>query len=329
MKPDITSLLAELLFLHPSVTIPGLGTFLRSYQEAQIQSVHRQALPPSAQVHFDEGQQADDGLLQDELCLRHGMEAGAARAHIREFAEATKAALARRESVLIPRMGRLFLDFEQRCRFSPENLENLNIDAYGLPPVSLPAPLARTQVSAPETSKVPEPTPVAKESSLQAWLHSSMPWVLLLSLGILVVTVYFISRESGYNLFSTQGQVKETPPERTNTRPMPAEPDEDAEQENLPPEFPDDEEELDTEAPTMAPGTKLGIIIIGSFKDEVNAKKLIQDLFRDGYEAYSDQKGSATRVGIQFGYSERSEVQAYLKDIREKYNAKAWVMEAN
>lgn len=328
MKPDIASLLAELLFRHPSVTIPGFGTFLRSYQEAQIQSVHRQALPPSAQVHFDEGQQADDGLLQDELCQQHGMEAEAARAHIRAFAEATKAALARRESVLIPRMGRLFLDFEQRCRFSPENLENLNIDAYGLPPVSLPAPLARKKTPAPEPNKMPESAPVAKESSLQAWLQSSMPWVLLLSLAILAITVHFVTREPGYKLFSFQDQIKETPPERTNTRPMLAEPDEDAEQENLPPEFPDEEEELDTEAPTMAPGTKMGIIIIGSFKDEDNAKKLIQDLFRDGYEAYSDQKGNATRVGIQFGYSERSELQRYLREIRDKYNSKAWVMEA-
>lgn len=325
MKPDIASLIAGILFEHPSLTIPGMGTFTRSYQEAQIQTIHRQALPPSAQIHFDETLRADDGLLQDQLCQQHGMSASDARAHIQAFVEASKDALARRESVLIPRMGRLFQDFEQRCRFSPENPDNLNIDAFGLPPVSLPPPLNRPQASAPVSASAPTAATPAKEGALQAWLHSSMPWVLLLSICILAITIYFISRDANKNGLSFKEHSKEVPPERTNTKPFSID-STDIEAEAIPLDYPD-EEEIDTEAPTLTPGTQVGIIIIGSFRNTDNATKLIQDLFRDGYEAYTDQKGEATRVGVQFGYTEATELQKTLSAVRRKYNEKAWVLD--
>ncbi|GEM_PF-2005147 len=190
-----------------------------------------------------------------------------------------------------------------------------------------------------------------------SWLNSSTPWIILMLLIILLVSGYFLWKKFTGKHNSTSPQTEETTAGSDNgLAQQPATADFDrlspTDDELL---FEDDAEDLadlqyeeeqsaeettalqeegegmpsgadDSEAPTLPPDVQEGIIIIGSFTQPKNAERLIQRLYEDGYDAYSDRRGGRTRVGIRFTYSGEAELMDYLEQMKNKYNVDAWVL---
>ena len=206
----------------------------------------------------------------------------------------------------------------------------------------------------------------ANKASGTSWLNSSTPWVILMLLIILLVSGYFLWKKFTGKHNSTSPQTEETaagPHGGLAQKSSPADFDKlsPADFDKLSPEddellFEDDAEDLadlqyeeeqaaeetaamqeegeeppstpdDSEAPTLPPDVQEGIIIIGSFTQPKNAERLIQRLYEDGYDAYSDRRGGRTRVGIRFTYRGEAELMDYLEQMKNKYNVDAWVLE--
>lgn len=320
-KIDIAACIADLLYTRDTVILPGLGAFEGSYKAAYVDAVQGLVHPPGKKLQFNPNLKLDDGVLTHEIAQRYQWPADQARKELEAHIARLRQSLDKREIVEIPGVGRLYVDFEGAYKFLPAQ-QNFHAPSFGLPDVKFNPitrkpvqPLVREQVAA-----IP-PRPASR----QLWFQFNSPYVWIISLAALVLTVsiFFIIREISSNIVPS---VVIKPPEAGAV--VPGDDMEDDE-----PELDEDNafvtgslgELVDTEAPTRPPGVKEAVVIIGAFGDEANAARQIQKLFMDGYEAYSDQDGATTRVGIRLAYESDEDLQSQLKVIQSRYNKKAWV----
>jgi len=82
---------------------------------------------------------------------------------------------------------------------------------------------------------------------------------------------------------------------------------------------------IDTEGATLGPSQKEGVIIVHAFGNKDNVRKMISKLIELGYSPYTDKTKKLTRVGIQFIYEDKNEIQSLLKDIRTSVSKRAYI----
>lgn len=356
---DVIASIGELLYERDSVIVPGFGGFVSNYQQANIDHVQGLLHPPAKQLDFNDNLSLNDGVLVDYLQKKYQVTEIEALDAVNDFVLQTKEALENREIVVFPKIGRLYLDFEQQFKFLQDNT-NFNADSYGLPTVQF-YPVVRYQRSAVReihTTAVKNNwrNPLRGNSNrISSWFQTSMPWIILLSIIIIALSIYFINREptriAENNREPLPSERVNTPPERNppaEERIIVEQPEEQPEQseEQLGDEQPVDDlaeeeetiptppvertrprPELDTEAPTVAPNIELGVVIIGAFRNLDNAEDLIEEVYAAGYDAYSDVNGRSTRVGVQISYSSQAELERRLEEIREVFNSSAWILD--
>jgi len=93
----------------------------------------------------------------------------------------------------------------------------------------------------------------------------------------------------------------------------------------------DDDEDLpdgagDTDAPTVRPGTNEGVVIVGGFSDRSNAERLVQNIYKKGYEAYIDEAGPINRVGVTFAYDDEDDIINMVRQLRREFDDSSWVL---
>ena len=88
----------------------------------------------------------------------------------------------------------------------------------------------------------------------------------------------------------------------------------------------DDLMNSETDNPTVAPGTKTGIIIVGGFSSEKNADKLVRQIQSKGYSAYTDLSRGLTRVGVEFGFRSLNELYDMHKQLKREFNESVWIL---
>lgn len=178
MQIDIANHIEKLLFEHDTVIIPGFGGFTASRSPSQVDYAGGNAIPPSKTLSFNENLKVDDGILVYDVARAHGISNEEARVAIQRYVERTVIQLNAREIVALPGVGRLYKNYEQKIQFLPD-ANNLNRDAFGLPPIQF-SPIARSRevAGAPEPAVAPEPVPVtakAEESPAIATIPPPLP----------------------------------------------------------------------------------------------------------------------------------------------------------
>lgn len=333
MQLDISASIAELLYEHQSVSLPGLGSFVSNYKQATVDQVEGKIHPPSKQLNFNRNLLMDDGLLVQHLRKKYNVSYPTAMLAVEEFVQDAKTAIEKREIFTIPGVGRLYKDYEHNFQFLPDDV-NFNTDSYGLPTVSF-YPVLRNQRETPvkETTGTPaqakkQPAPAAASSNgkgFGAWLQRNLVLVSSVMLVAVALVVYF----QFFNPGNTESE--QVPGERYNVSPSrmtseeqmesPAARDADT---NDPEQ--DDGDDGITEGATMQPEQQYAMIGIGLFSQKENVDRLVQQIFETGYEPYTEKKGNLTRVGIQIAYKSEQDIQKALKDIQNKFDKKAQVM---
>jgi len=315
-KMDIASCIAELLFTSDTVILPGVGGLESSYKAAVVDALQGLVHPPSKKLRFNPNLKLNDGALVGLVAKKNQWPLDKARAEVEAFCAGLSQSLDKREIVEIPGVGRLYIDLEGEYKFLPGQ-QNFLTESFGLPEVKFnPAKRLPVQPVTQGSAPVPGPKRVSRIN-----FNSPVFLVLAFAVIILVVSVFFLLRNLNAPIAGGPA------PLPIQTDPAEAGPDED--------DPADDEDNsfvtgtlgeiVDTESPTSLPGVREAIVIIGVFKDDANAELLIQTVFSDGYEAYSDKKGGATRVGIRLGVESDTALQEQLRAIQARYNKKAWV----
>ena len=176
MQIDIASHIEKLLFLHDSLTIPGLGAFTARPTTALADYAGGTVTPPSKTLTFNENITTDDGLLIQDVAQNHGLTYEQARQTVEVYVANIQQLLDRREIVTLSGIGRLYKNYVQKIQFLPD-AANFNAESFGLPPLqftpitrsrevveSTPAPAVSTGVSSPAPADAPAP-PQSSSSS--------------------------------------------------------------------------------------------------------------------------------------------------------------------
>ncbi len=304
---QIQACIANLLYQHQSVNLPGLGTILAQYRDASIDHVQGAITPPAKTLTFDSNLVMDDGLLAAEVASEYKLGYAEASTQVGLFVEMLQDAIRRGEVAEIQGVGRLFRDFEGKVQFLPEDY-NFNPGSYGLPDLQCHPVIRR-----PASEQPAQATPPSVQSGFQpvrdTWWQRNVLWMALLAIILLSASIVWIQFFSSPN--TETPALAEVPEEFLNVSPSEAE-----EVAPSPSEEPIVEEETDTEAPTVLPNQKICTIRIGKFGNVDNVRRLVRKAQELGMNPYTKKEGGLTEVGITFPYSEQKEIQQMLADAR-------------
>lgn len=326
--------LQELLVEHDVVHIPGLGGFVGSYLAAQPDPVAGVIHPPSKKLEFDQQLGVDDGLLINLIREQEALSYEAARQALDQEVKVILEVLRRKETVSLPGIGNLYLDYDGQIQFEAKH-GNLHPNAFGLAAVSAKpvAPTATSTIPASQPTVAQSPgvtaTPLAEPwyGGLWFWLRRNAVLVITaVTLGI-VVALIFANRDR----WRKPDLTANIPTERLNVPPVASEDTDEEEALDFPSAdsletAPGVKAPADSEAATPVPGQKVAIIGIGLFGDPGNVDRLIQRIYAEGFEPYTEKKGNLTRVGIQFGYTSEREIQDKLLAVRKSLEPGAIVL---
>ncbi|MBI1225374.1 MAG: hypothetical protein GC192_09080 [Bacteroidetes bacterium] len=342
MTTDVNKAIQELLFEKTAVIVPGLGGFTSMPGSATVDYVQDVITPPTSKLEFNPNLVLNDGILVQYLQKHNISTYQEAEGMVERYVNTVRDTLERREIYEIPKVGRLYQDYEQKIRFMPEGT-NFNADSFGLPTIDF-QPLVR------EKPKVapPMPKPTVAESLFEpaevaaikvdespaSLTMKVLPWAVLL-LAILIAL-------SLYNIFGGQRQkpIAEVP-ERVNVKPsLPEEsgankqietsPTEDnpsvtqeAEKSTPPASKPEATipDGADTEQDSFEPTKDKLYMVVHSFGVKNNATKFAQTLTEDGYATQTKRAGKLYRVGVTFAYNSQSDIEKMRKELATKYKA--------
>ena len=338
MQIDVGNHIADLLYEHRSVNIPGLGGFVSSYKAATADQVQGEVYPPSQGLNFNANLVADDGLLAQYLHEKLGITLTEAQQAVENYVNEVKEAIGRRNIVVFPKVGRLYKDYEQNLQFLADTT-NFNLDSYGLPTVRF-YPITRSAVQGssvrPANGQPQAATAGAATSGKNHFLSNGLTIAVSIAAVVVCIVAYFLFF---YNQSDGGENAQRLPTSRVNVSPSqadgqtvaPSGPSEDTdkaltEDSYLGEDSPTGAEELDTEGATTAPGQQYFVIGIGVFSNEKNVQRLIERIYKAGYEPFTEPKGHMTRVGIQKAYSDESEIQSTLRDVQKKFSKDAKVL---
>ncbi len=124
--------ISELLFQYDCVIVPNLGGFVTNYKPAIIQPIQNKIYPPSKGISFNKNLNNNDGLLINFIAQKEGITYDSALKNIESLVVKINADLRLKKRVLLDAVGTLFLDNENRIQFEPDNAINYLLDSYGL-----------------------------------------------------------------------------------------------------------------------------------------------------------------------------------------------------
>lgn len=318
---DVAAQIANLLYERSSVSVPELGSFMSDYKPATIDHVQGRMQAPSKQLKFNSQQTLDDGLLLQSVKDAYQLSIAEAQKAIDAYVADVKVVLDRKEIVTIPKVGRLYRDYENNLRFL-QDTTNFNTETFGLPVVQF-FPVIRNEKteSTPKTGANQKKTGVGVPARIATWFQRNLIGFSSLTFVILLAGVYLVFFRHKPELNAAFDP--NVPATRINISPVQSEPIEEPATNTS---GTDDDLMDDTEAPTVSPNQTYCIIQIGQFGSEDNVKKLVQRIYDAGYEPYTEKAGNLTKVGIQFTYDDKKEIDKTLALIRKKFDKRAKVI---
>ncbi|MCF8247067.1 MAG: SPOR domain-containing protein [Saprospiraceae bacterium] len=331
MTTDVNKAIQELLFEKTAVIVPGLGGFTSTPGTATVDYVQDVITPPASKLDFNPNLVLNDGVLVQYLQKHNLSTYQEAEGMVERYVSSVRDTLERREIFEIPKVGRLYQDYEQKIRFMPEGT-NFNADSFGLPIVNF-QPLVKEK---PKVVAPPKPVPaealfepaevaaIKVDESSASMTMKILPWAVLL-LAILIALLL-------YNIFggSKQKPVAELPEaiERLNVKPtLPEAGTSETSPKEQPPVVANPPKEAavpdaaDTEQDSFEPTKNKLYLVVHSFGMKGNATKFAQTLTEDGYGAQTKKAGNLYRVGVTFAYSTQSDIEKMRKELAAKYKA--------
>lgn len=339
---EIRNLVSELLAGHDCVIIPGFGGFIGSYMPAQIDPVNHTFQPPSKKLMFNINLRHNDGLLSTAVAQVLEISYSEACLRIEDFVTETIQELNSGGSVIFNRVGRLYPGPEGTIQFEQSRTSNLHPESFGLATFIAP-PVQRNQTLFDSGRKRTAKTESIRSTFLPDWFRKVAVLLILLSVaGVFGFFQYdkiaglgadragilgeIISKFSASSLESSPDKV---PAEKAthaaiqdsilvlkdSLQPQPvkllqtlvAEPDE-------------------TNEGNGTNDHKFAIII-GAFRQQENAEKLVGDLNVQGIDAmvYDRTKGGLYRVAMAT-FDNRAEAVQMLASAQDGDYPQAWLL---
>jgi len=347
--------IADLLYHHECVIVPGLGGFIKACSPARILHTTHEFFPPSGSVAFNAGLSGNDGLLANYIASVENISYRDALNEIHQWVGKCISDLNHNTPVTLQGIGEIFLNTSGNIEFTPSKQVNFNADSFGLT-------VFFAKTNEPDTIFVPDIQPIkrsAKANSLRRLVPETLKWAAVLAPFIAfalwgtfkgnVVENYVHNYTGIYSwMRSTPGKtapVKITASQQTSTT-------ENKEVAQLPAAFLSGENiSFDPGMVSYAELAKYDItigdtahviktepvseklnyhIIGGAFRDHNNALKLIAMLQEQGYPAaIVDTTAGGLYVVSMSGFSDLTDAKTQLSEIKKAGFTSSWILKKN
>jgi len=173
----ITRHIADLLFHHECVIVPGLGGFIKAYSPARIVQTNHEFFPPTGKVAFNAGLFVSDGVLANYIATVENTSYREAVYEIKQWVDINLNSMKLGNKVVLEDIGELFLNPSGKIEFSPSMQINFNADSYGLPVF-----FAKAVNTEPFILPEIQPTKhVSSRSKLRRLLPETLKWAAVLA----------------------------------------------------------------------------------------------------------------------------------------------------
>lgn len=129
--PMITRHIADLLYHHECVIVPGLGGFIKAYTPAQVLHATHAFYPPTGSVAFNSGLAANDGVLANYIATVENTTFREALYEIKQWVETCFVTLKKGDEVNLDGIGSLLMNTYGKIEFAPSAQLNFNADSFG------------------------------------------------------------------------------------------------------------------------------------------------------------------------------------------------------
>jgi hypothetical protein len=129
---NLNNYIAELLYTHDCVVIPGLGGFVANYIPAKIHPVLHTFSPPSKAILFNVRLQSNDGVLATYVSEKENIPYAEAIRRINIYVSDISLHFTASLPVEITKVGTLYKDAESNLQFEPSKDINYLLQSFGL-----------------------------------------------------------------------------------------------------------------------------------------------------------------------------------------------------
>lgn len=169
--------IAELLYDHECVVVPGFGGFIKSFIPASIHTATREIFPPKGKIAFNADLAANDGLLANYISTKENTSYREALYEIHSTVEDWHSQLKSGISLPIIGIGELLLNSTGQIEFTPDLTSNFNSDSYGLAAVHIKS----VQSVSPDYTDIQARPAIGKQSKLAQLVPASLKWAAVLA----------------------------------------------------------------------------------------------------------------------------------------------------
>ena len=257
---EIGKYIKELLFVHDCVIIPHLGGFVANYRPAEINEFAKTISPPSRAILFNRNLVHNDGLLIGYVSQKTGLDYNRSEEMVRDYADRIMNSVSEGNKFAVDETGFFYADSDKRLQFQEELTTNFLIGSYGLSTLHYdPAESEKDEI-------VPEVVYRASGGADQAVKMNLRRWIYTGVAASLVAAMVLIPVKTGYVEHMNFGWMNKGGQEQVLQQDLSGDPAQQAEASSI----------------QLQPLNYH--IIVGSFKDFGNARKLFTGLSDDGHE---------------------------------------------
>lgn len=318
---NIEKYIQQILTEQNELIVPGLGSFTKTEKTPEIMHIESKMTPPGSLIGFNSNISLNDGVLERYISEKENISNDEAKVAIANFVSHLWARLHKKEFVNLSGIGRLYEDFEQNLQFLPDK-SNLNKSSYGLPEVEAKPVL---QHKTADDKKIATTTTISAsvkgKSTFATWIRKNLIWILSTGLIIAMTCVLIIF------LYPDPTPGKKLEDDRINVSPEYIN-NEDKGTVRMDGDEPVYIEEDNDEATTggeieMEKVARLGV---AKLSKKANVDNLVQKLYEEGFQPYTEKIDNLTRVGILLTYDKEEDVVKTLEQIRKKFAPDAEIL---
>lgn len=324
----------QLLLDNDCVVVPGLGGFICQYHSASIDLKRGVVSPPGRSIAFNKALQQNDGLLIQHISVSETVTFKEAEEKVRGFVTQCNQRLHQHGSVLMPNIGRLYMDELKHIQFAP-SAEMLPLEeAFGLASVSIqPVTRLKDAVAAgqKEEAKVVALASASEKSTQKSWPY----WVAASVAAVfLSATLWINGTQPGISEYVMAGfspvpaveQVQSSPVEEIQT-PVQNEveqPLEVAVAEVITTDVESAPSIPIVETPVSTGEMQSFTIVVGAYKGPLTANRYADMLKSKGYNAEVIDPGNNLWLKVVVHVQAADDVSA-LRSIRSEVEPQAWL----
>lgn len=291
--------ISDLLFEHDCVTVPGFGSFLANYKSAHYDLSQEKFSPPFKQISFNSQIKDNDGTLAKYVSKKLEITFDEAVKEIHQTVLSWSIKV-KTETIILKNLGEIYFSSDNKMVFVPDNSVNHLIDSFGLSPIFV------RQIKDKSSSNV---VSLEKKKPVKSFYKTAAVWTLLI---IGLGAALYINQRN--NFIEKQIALEEEYRNQTI-------------------------EEVQKavfnfgELPPLTINVKVKkkkyYIIAGAFRINQNAKNLVSNLKRKGYDATILGLNDKGLSPVSFSsFTNRKKAVVQLRIIQKKENKDAWIFES-